>query len=135
MYGPFAGQRAAALQIESRLVDRLLATGTPLVFTGDFNDRRASDCALGPRLISAFSSPGVAAASPEASRSITSLGTAPPSATARVIKRHARLASVITFCSSPQHASSASYMSPMGRNAIIRTRATLQVRQPSLSLT
>ncbi|SFC97136.1 Endonuclease/Exonuclease/phosphatase family protein [Nocardioides terrae] len=57
MYAQLGGQRERALHIESRLIDQLSVTGTPIVFTGDFNDRDAPGCAFTPRLGSAFDSP------------------------------------------------------------------------------
>jgi endonuclease/exonuclease/phosphatase family metal-dependent hydrolase len=54
MYGPFAGQRARALRIESDVIDQLLKTGTPIVFIGDFNAADEPVCTFTPRLADAF---------------------------------------------------------------------------------
>jgi endonuclease/exonuclease/phosphatase (EEP) superfamily protein YafD len=58
MYGSLGHQRDDALRIESRVVDQLLTTGSPLVFTGDFNARDDPVCTLTPRLTNAFGSNG-----------------------------------------------------------------------------
>ncbi|GGO84787.1 hypothetical protein GCM10011584_03200 [Nocardioides phosphati] len=42
--GNFARFRAAALSIEAQLAKRLGANGTPVIFTGDMNDRQAFAC-------------------------------------------------------------------------------------------
>jgi endonuclease/exonuclease/phosphatase family metal-dependent hydrolase len=48
-HGPAERYRARAIALESALVRRLHADGTPLVFTGDFNDRLPAFCPLTSR--------------------------------------------------------------------------------------
>jgi endonuclease/exonuclease/phosphatase family metal-dependent hydrolase len=44
--GPAARWRRQSLRTQARLVNRLEATGRPVVFTGDFNDREKALCPL-----------------------------------------------------------------------------------------
>lgn len=44
--GPAARWRRQSLRIQARLANRLEATGRPVVFTGDFNDRERALCPL-----------------------------------------------------------------------------------------
>ena len=44
--GPAAGYRARAIAIEKQKIIELRATGRPVLFTGDFNDRQAAFCPL-----------------------------------------------------------------------------------------
>jgi endonuclease/exonuclease/phosphatase family metal-dependent hydrolase len=48
-HGPAGRYRARAISLESTLVRRLHADGTPVVFTGDFNDRLPAFCPLTSR--------------------------------------------------------------------------------------
>jgi len=48
-HGKAAHLRARAIAIEVALVNRLSSTGTPMVFTGDFNDRALALCSISGR--------------------------------------------------------------------------------------